>query len=45
MPMIVRSSTEISLLVISAIYIIRNKVLHYQQQQQIYKTQEQILPS
>lgn len=34
-PMIVRSSTEISLLVISAIYIIRNKVLYYQQQQQI----------
>ena len=28
-PMIVRSSTEISLLIISAIYIIRNKVIEY----------------
>jgi uncharacterized protein with PQ loop repeat len=29
MPMIIRSSTEISLLTISAIYIIRNKVIEY----------------
>ena len=28
-PMIVRSSTEISLLIISAIYIIRNNVIEY----------------
>lgn len=33
MPMILRSSTEVSLLTISSIYIIRNKLLHYQQQQ------------
>ena len=30
-PMIIRSSTEISLLTISSIYIIRNKLLNYQQ--------------
>ena len=29
MPMIIRSSTEISLLTISAVYIIRNKVIEY----------------
>ena len=29
MPMIIRSSTEISLLTISAIYIIRNKIIEY----------------
>ena len=29
MPMIIRSSSEISLLTISAIYIIRNKVIEY----------------
>ena len=29
MPMIIRSSTEISLLTISAIYIIRNKLIEY----------------
>jgi uncharacterized protein with PQ loop repeat len=34
-PMIVRSSTEISLLMISAVYIIRNKLLTYQHQLQI----------
>ena len=39
-PMIIRSSTEISLLSISSIYIIRNKLLNYQIQ-----TQSQILPT
>jgi uncharacterized protein with PQ loop repeat len=39
-PMILRSSTEISLLTISTIYIIRNKLLNYQTQ-----IQPQILPS
>ena len=29
LPMIIRSSTEISLLTMSAIYIIRNKVMNY----------------
>jgi hypothetical protein len=29
LPMIIRSSTEISLLTISAIYIIRNKLIEY----------------
>jgi uncharacterized protein with PQ loop repeat len=38
MPMIVRSSTEITLLTISAIYIIKNKL-------QTYQTQLQILPT
>lgn len=38
-PMIVRSSTEISLLVLSAIYIIRNKIVNAQQ------NQLQILPT
>ena len=37
LPMIVRSSIEISLLTISSIYIIRNKVVNY-------KIQKQILP-
>jgi lipid-A-disaccharide synthase-like uncharacterized protein len=32
MPMIVRSSTEISLLTISSIYIIRNKIIYQQSQ-------------
>jgi uncharacterized protein with PQ loop repeat len=31
-PMIVRSSTEISLLTVSAVYIIRNKLLEYHSQ-------------
>jgi len=35
MPMIVRSSTEISLLTISAIYIIRNKLLEYKEKQTV----------
>ena len=38
LPMILRSSIEISLLTISSIYIIRNKVINY-------KLQNQILPS
>ena len=38
MPMIVRSSTEISLLTISAIYIIKNKLQNYQSQLQILPT-------
>jgi len=33
MPMIVRSSTEISLLTISSIYIIRNKLIEYKEKQ------------
>jgi uncharacterized protein with PQ loop repeat len=37
LPMIIRSSIEISLLFISSVYIIRNKVL-------IYKNQTPILP-
>jgi len=37
-PMILRSSTEISLLTLSSIYIIRNKLL-------IYNSQNQILPT
>lgn len=40
-PMIIRSSTEISLLTISAIYIVRNKIVNYQMQSHI---QTQILP-
>jgi uncharacterized protein with PQ loop repeat len=40
MPMIVRSSTEISLLTISAIYIIRNKVIEYHKNNRVL-----ILPS
>lgn len=39
-PMIVRSSTEISLLSLSALYIIRNKWINYQTQ-----NPNQILPS
>jgi uncharacterized protein with PQ loop repeat len=34
-PMIVRSSTEISLLTISAIYIIKNKLIEYHKNKQI----------
>lgn len=33
MPMIIRSSTEISLLTISSIYIIRNKLVEYNSRQ------------
>jgi L-rhamnose isomerase len=32
-PLVMRSSTEITLLFASALYIIRNKVSHYQEQQ------------
>ncbi len=35
LPMILRSSIEISLLTISSIYIIRNKVINYNDQNQI----------
>jgi hypothetical protein len=41
-PMIVRSSTEISLLMISGIYIIRNKYINYLKNNQ---TTRQILPT
>ena len=37
-PMILRSSSEISLLTISAIYIIRNKIITYQNQNTILPT-------
>ncbi len=37
LPMIVRSSTELSLLAISSIYIIHNKII-------VYKRERQILP-
>ncbi len=36
-PMIIRSSTELSLLSISSIYIVRNKII-------TYRTQNQVLP-
>ena len=35
LPMIIRSSTELSLLSISSIYIIHNKLLHYKMDKQI----------
>jgi uncharacterized protein with PQ loop repeat len=35
LPMIIRSSIEISLLTISAIYIVRNKVISYRKENQI----------
>jgi hypothetical protein len=31
-PLVMRSSTEITLLFLSAVYIIKNKVSHYQEQ-------------
>ena len=37
-PMILRSSSEISLLTISSIYIIRNKIITYQNQHTILPT-------
>jgi len=37
-PMILRSSSEISLLTISAIYIIRNKIITYQNENTILPT-------
>ena len=39
-PMVLRSSTEISLLTLSSIYIIRNKIINYQN-----NLQTQILPA
>lgn len=38
LPMIVRSSTELSLLSISSIYIINNKLIHYKMNKQILPT-------
>ena len=38
MPMIIRSSIEISLLSVSAVYIIRNKII-------VFKSQAQVLPT
>lgn len=40
-PMIIRSSTELSLLSISSVYIIRNKILHYQIEKEKEKEQNQ----
>ena len=39
LPMIFRSSIEITLLLISAIYIIRNKTIHYRNENQILPQQ------
>ena len=44
LPMIIRSSTELTLLSLSSIYIIRNKVVNYENQRKIQPLQ-QILPS
>jgi hypothetical protein len=33
-PLVMRSSTEITLLFLSAVYIVKNKVVHYRSQQQ-----------
>ena len=43
LPMIFRSSIEITLLTISAIYIIRNKTINYRNENQILP--QQILPN
>lgn len=43
-PMVLRSSTEISLLTLSSIYIIRNKLITYQHNLQT-QNQAQILPT
>lgn len=40
-PMIIRSSTELSLLSISSVYIIHNKLLNYRRERE----QQQILPT
>jgi hypothetical protein len=42
--MIIRSSIELTLLSLSSIYIIRNKVVNYENQRKI-QPQQQILPS
>ena len=39
-PLVMRSSTEITLLFLSALYIIRNKVSHYQEQQRVLQPVE-----
>ncbi len=44
LPMIIRSSIELTLLSLSSIYIIRNKVVNYENQRKI-QPQQQILPS
>jgi len=38
-PLVMRSSTEITLLFLSALYIIKNKVSHYQEQ---HRSQQRI---
>lgn len=38
LPMIIRSSSELSLLSLSSVYIIRNKLLIYQEEKQILPT-------
>jgi uncharacterized protein with PQ loop repeat len=42
MPMIIRSSTEISLLTLSAVYIVRNKLINWRQER---LAQTQVLPA
>jgi lipid-A-disaccharide synthase-like uncharacterized protein len=44
LPMIVRSSVELTLLSLSSMYIIRNKVVNYKNQVQV-QVHNQILPS
>jgi hypothetical protein len=44
-PMIIRSSTEISLLTISAIYIIRNRVLEAINKRKIFPIKEELINS
>lgn len=42
-PLVMRSSTEITLLFLSALYIIRNKVSHYQAQLQRQQDQDRLI--
>ena len=44
LPMIVRSSVELTLLSLSSVYIIRNKVVNYKNQTHIQVHNNQILP-
>ena len=44
LPMIVRSSVELTLLSLSSVYIIRNKVVNYKNQSHIQVHNNQILP-
>jgi lipid-A-disaccharide synthase-like uncharacterized protein len=44
LPMIVRSSIELTLLSLSSVYIIRNKVVNYKNQTHIQSHNNQILP-